>query len=157
MPRKQGPPLCVIVLLMLGAAALPLVSCTTGASAGTAIQGGNYLPLAVGNQWELRSRNASEPMVLEVTGRNGDVFVVRWINPFIKATFRFRLDDARVLMTGLDMGQGNAPIPSNTVYWDFGRPKGARWNSPVGEGEIAERGSPNSPGLVMAAEKTDAA
>ncbi len=132
-----------MTLLMLAAvAALPLGSCTTGASAGTEIQGGgNYLPLAVGNRWELSSRNASEPMVLEVTGRDGDAFVVRWINPFIKATFRFRLDGPRVVMTGLDMGQGNAPMPPGTVYWDFGRAKGSRWNSPVGDGEISDRGA----------------
>jgi hypothetical protein len=66
--------------------------------------------------------------------------VVRWINPFIKATFRFRIEGTRVLMAGIDMGQGNLPMPANTVYWDFGRPSGSRWNSPVGDGEISDRG-----------------
>jgi len=145
MPLKHRPPVArVAVVLMLAAAtaALPLASCTTGASADAVLQGsGDYLPLAVGNRWELSSRNASEPMVLEVTGRDGDAFVVRWINPFIKATFRFRIDGPRVVMTGLDTGQGNAPIPSDTVYWDFGRAQGSRWKSSVGDGEIAERGA----------------
>jgi len=132
----------IVLLSIASAALLPMLSCTAGASVSAASQGGgNYLPLAVGNRWELRSRNAQEPMVLEVTGRSGDAFVVRWINPFIQATFRFRLDGARVLLVGLDMGQGNAPIPSNTVYWDFGLNQGARWKSPVGDGEIADRGS----------------
>ena len=145
MPHKTHSPLVRLVsVLLLGAAAslLPLVSCTTGASADREIQGGgNYLPLAVGDRWELTSRSASEPMVLEVTGRDGDAFVVRWINPFIKATFRFRIEGARVVMAGLDMGQGNLPMPSGTVYWDFGRARGSRWSSPVGDGEIADRGS----------------
>ena len=132
----------MLAMLALVASLVSGVSCTTGASAGTELQGGgNYLPLAVGNRWELQSRSAPEPMVLEVVGREGDTFVVRWINPFIKATFRFRLEGSRVLMTGLDMGQGNAPMPANTVYWDFGRPKGSRWNSPVGDGEISDRGA----------------
>ncbi len=143
MPRRTLTSLPgIVALLALTAAAslLPLASCATSADA--EVQGGgNYLPLAVGARWELSSRNASEPMVLEVTGRDGDAFVVRWINPFIKATFRFRVEGARVLMAGLDMGQGNAPIPAGTVYWDFGRAKGSRWNSPVGDGEISERGA----------------
>ena len=142
MLRRLRSPLVLIIAALLGAAAArPAFVSGTVASAGTIQSSGNYLPLAVGNRWELRSRNAAEPMVLEVTGRDGDAFVVRWINPFIQATFRFRLDGARVLMVGLDMGQGNAAIPSNTVYWDFGLPKAARWNSPVGDGEIADRGS----------------
>jgi hypothetical protein len=145
MPHSLHSPLARTVAFLLLALAVSLASgasCAAGASVGTEVQSsGNYLPLAVGNRWELHSRNASEPMVLEVTDREGDTFVVRWINPFIKATFRFRLDGARVLMTGLDMGQGNAPMPANTVYWDFGRSEGSRWNSPVGDGEISDRGS----------------
>lgn len=100
-----------------------------------------YLPLAVGNRWELRSPSAPDAMVLEVTGRDSDAFVVRWINPFVQATFRFESDGTRVTLAGLDMGQGNARMPANTVYWDFGRPAGATWKSPVGSGEISDRGS----------------
>ena len=98
-----------------------------------------YLPLAVGNRWELRSPSAPDPMVLEVTGRDANAFIVRWINPFVQATFRFESDGTRVTLAGLDMGQGNAPMPANTVYWDFGRAKGETWKSPVGTGEISDR------------------
>src|SRR4030095_8154313 len=87
----------------------------------------SYLPLSVGSRWELRARSTREPMVLEVTERDGDTYVVRWVNPWVRATFRFRLDGSRVVLAGLDMGQGNAPMPANTVYWDFAKRKGEQW------------------------------
>jgi hypothetical protein len=98
-----------------------------------------YLPLAVGNRWELRSPSAPDPMVLDVIGREANAFIVRWINPFVQATFRFESDGKRVTLVGLDMGQGNASMPANTVYWDFGRARGETWKSPVGVGEISDR------------------
>src|SRR5262245_66235020 len=98
--------------------------------------GGDYLPLGVGSRWELHARNATEPMVLEVIGRAGDAFVVRWINPFIKVTFRFVKDGQQIRLTGLDTGQGMGAIPEGTVYWDFALPKGREWKSPVGRGQV---------------------
>ena len=99
-----------------------------------------YLPLAPGARWELRARNAPDPMVLEVVGREGDAYLVRWVNPFIRATFRFQVRGGEVHMSGLDMGQGMSQIPDSTVYWDFGRRKGERWDSPVGTQTVANRG-----------------
>jgi hypothetical protein len=131
------------------AAALLVVACTTTLSAcspatsAAVVQPGgssDYLPLAVGKRWELRSRSAPDPMVLEVTGRDGDAYIVRWINPFVRATFRFRIEGTQAVLVGLDMGQGNAPIPPGTVYWDFGLPEGERWQSPIGAGEVSNRG-----------------
>lgn len=118
--------------------------CAGSSAASNAAQpgaGANYLPLVVGNRWELRARNVPDPMVLEVSGRDGSAFIVRWINPFVQATFRFESNGTRITMTGLDMGQGNARMPENTVYWDFGRARGDTWKSPVGVGEISDRGA----------------
>jgi hypothetical protein len=98
----------------------------------------DYLPLAVGHRWELRSRAAGEPMVLEVIDREGNTFVVRWINPWIEATFRFQSRAGRMLLVGLDMGQGNAPIPEDTVYWDFSARRGQRWKTAIGAGEVSD-------------------
>jgi hypothetical protein len=109
---------------------------------GTAAQpdGADYLPLTVGARWELRSRTVPTPMVLEVVGRDGDAFVLRWENPWVRATFRFEDDGPRVRMTGLDMGAGLQAIPRDTVYWDFGRGQGERWTSAVGTQRITARG-----------------
>jgi hypothetical protein len=125
-------------------AALVVAAGVAGVTPASRAQGAGdgpvYLPLAVGHRWELRSGSAPDPMVLEVTGRDGNAFVVRWINPFVQATFRFESDGTRIVLAGLDMGQGNARMPANTVYWDFGRAKGETWKSPIGSGEIADRG-----------------
>jgi hypothetical protein len=137
-----GGGLLALVVIALGGAAgrviytriLPAPAAAQQASTG------DYFPLAVGNRWELRSRTAPDPMVLEVTGRDGNAFIVRWINPFVQATFRFERDATRVLLVGLDMGQGNSPIPANTAYWDFGLREGQRWQSAVGVGEVSDRG-----------------
>lgn len=101
---------------------------------------GDYLPLAIGNRWELRSRTSKSPMVLEVLEREGNAYVVRWDNPWTKATFRFEDDGGRIRMTGLDMGQGLSQIPGDTVYWDFERRQGERWTSQVGTQRVTERG-----------------
>ncbi len=100
----------------------------------------DYLPLQVGNRWELRSAALSASMALEVVGRDGDGFIVRWENPWVTSTFRFEDDGERIRMTGLDMGNGMGPIPSDTVYWDFSRRQGDRWTSPVGTHRITARG-----------------
>lgn len=134
-------PMFLAVAVFVGGSATSACANSSSAEAEFQDPGASYLPLAVGSRWELQSGSASAPMVLEVTGREGEVFVVRWINPFIQATFRFRLDGPRVVLAGLDMGQGNAPMPDGTVYWDFGRREGATWKSPVGVGEISDRGS----------------
>jgi hypothetical protein len=117
---------------------LTLTSVVVGAQSRS---GGDYLPLGVGNRWELRARNASEPMVLEVTGRDGEAFIVRWINPFIKASFRFVKDGQQIRLTGLDTGQGMGAIPAGAVYWDFALPKGREWKSPIGRGQVSDRGA----------------
>jgi hypothetical protein len=140
-PRSLVVHIAAVLVVAIGAGALWACSPASSAAAGVQRGDSNYLPLAVGKRWELRSRSAPDPMVLEVTGRDGDAYVVRWINPFVRATFRFRLDGAKVVMVGLDMGQGNAPIPAGTVYWDFGLPEGERWQSPVGDGEVSDRGA----------------
>ena len=108
-------------------------------AAAQGVQGSDYLPLAVGNRWELTLPNTS-PMVFEVTGRDGDAYVVRWDNPWIKATFRFRPTADRILMTGLDMGAGNAPMPDGSVYFDFGQREGGSWSNGLGRFTVIRRG-----------------
>jgi hypothetical protein len=118
---------------------------TTGGRAGAAASrvaaaGGDYLPLAVGQRWELRSRAAADPMLLEVTGRDGEAYLVRWVNPFVETTFRFEKHGQDIHLTGLDMGKGLGSIPRDTVYWSFGRRRGEQWSSSVGTQRIREAG-----------------
>jgi len=89
-------------------------------SARVVAQRGDYLPLAEGSQWELRSRTEPDAMRLEVVGREGSAWIVNWVNPWIKAVFRFVKEGDDVHLTGLDMGQGMSAIPPDTIYWSFG-------------------------------------
>jgi len=74
-----------------------------------------------------------------VTGRDGDAYVVRWDNPWIKAQFRFVERGEQVLLAGLDMGAGNAPMPAGTVYFDFGMREGGSWSNGVGRMTVVSR------------------
>jgi len=99
----------------------------------------DYLPLAVGARWELTAPGVANPMVFDVTGRDGDAYVVRWDNPWIKAQFRFVERGEQVLLAGLDMGAGNAPMPAGTVYFDFGMREGGSWSNGVGRMTVVSR------------------
>lgn len=113
------------------------ISCATPKATETS---GEYLPLAVGTRWELRARGATSPMLFEVTGRDGNAFIVRWTNPFVPG-LRFRFADGpRVRLTGLDMGRGLGPIPGDVVYFDFSRRKGEQWTNGAGRFTVTGTG-----------------
>ena len=100
----------------------------------------NYLPLSVGNRWQLDMPWDKNPMVFEVVGQVNDSYRVRWQNPWIKnVEFYFRPVGQQVLLTALDMGQGVGPLTSPTVYFDFGSPEGTRWSNSIGTFMIVSR------------------
>ena len=96
-----------------------------------------YLPLAIGNRWELVS--GGQRMTVEVTDQQGSAFVVRWTNPFVNSTFHFEQRGDQVLLTALDMGGGPATF-SNTVYFDFALPQGRQWDNALGTLAISNKG-----------------
>ncbi|MBZ0250367.1 MAG: hypothetical protein K8F93_11985 [Burkholderiales bacterium] len=100
----------------------------------------NTLPLETGRRWELVSAAAGQSMSLEVAGRSGDAWVVRWNNPWVNATFHFVLDGGRVLLAALDMGTGLAKMPPGTVYFDLGAPAGRQWSNALGKVSVVEAG-----------------
>jgi hypothetical protein len=96
-----------------------------------------YLPLEEGNHWELRSGRQS--MTLEVTGRSGEQYRVRWTNPWVRTEFLFVPNGNQVLLTGLDMGNGVAQIPPGTVYFDFDMRQGGSWSNALGRIAVTAR------------------
>ena len=140
MPEKHAPRFVRPAAAVCAVATLLVVAAQFAGPRAAAQSGGDYLPLEVGNRWELKSRTAPDPMILEVVGRDGNAYVVRWVNPWIKSTFRFVKEGPEVHMTGLDMGNGMAPIPPDTIYWRFDRNRGDRWDSAVGTQRISARG-----------------
>lgn len=102
---------------------------------------GGYWPLAKSKRWELRSPAVGQPMVFDVEEETRGEFRVRWENPWVAATFFFRVSGDQVLLSRLDMGAGTASMPANTVYFDFARGKGSNWRSAAGEMTVLETGA----------------
>jgi hypothetical protein len=98
---------------------------------------GDYLPLDTGSRWELNYQGQS--MTLEVTGRSGSSWIVRWHNPWTPTDFYYDRRGDQVILTGLDMGNGQAHLPPGTVYFDFGAAGGASWSNSVGTVTVITR------------------
>jgi hypothetical protein len=100
----------------------------------------DYLPLSVGNRWQLSSPATVTPMVYEVTGQAGATFLVRWDNPWVKKTvYGFRPSGQQVMLASLDMGKGVMALPDGVVYFDFDVPEQAKWDNLLGEFSVVER------------------
>ncbi|HEU0119479.1 MAG TPA: beta-galactosidase, partial [Bryobacteraceae bacterium] len=97
-----------------------------------------YWPLEHGARWELQS--GREQMAFEVTGRDGDIYEVRWDNPWVKATFGFRVSGDKIMLATLDMGQGVVRMPADTAYFDFTRNQGESWSNVLGTITTLRRG-----------------
>ncbi|MGH9628889.1 MAG: hypothetical protein ACRD7E_11240 [Bryobacteraceae bacterium] len=118
---------CRTILIVVSTALL-VSSCATDVTAQS-----NYLPLAVNNKWELRLKSVKDPMVFEVVGEQDGSYRVRWRNPWIeKVEYYLRPAGDKVLLTALDMGEGVGEMPEETVYFDFGAPKGKKWKNDIG-------------------------
>jgi hypothetical protein len=100
----------------------------------------SYLPLRAGRQWELRSSAVGQSMTFTVESGSGNSFNVRWQNPWVAALFSFDLRSNQVLLRALDMGNGTAPMPNGTVYFDFGPATGATWSNAIGQVRVAAKG-----------------
>jgi len=78
-------------------------------------------------------------MVLRVAGRSGDSVRVRWENPWNRTEFLFIPRGNRVLLSGLDMGNGVAPMPPGTAYFDFDMRQGGSWSNVLGTMTVMAR------------------
>ncbi len=96
-----------------------------------------YLPLEIGNRWELTSNG--QRMTLEVVGRAGSAYRVQWQNPWVRTEFHFTLSGNQVMLAGLDMGNGVAPMPAGTVYFDFDLREGGNWPNALGVMTVLSR------------------
>ncbi len=101
--------------------------------------GGNYLPLEVGNKWELHSPVTDKPIVFEVVGKADSAFRVRWDNPWIPAELQFVSSGDQVSMQAINMGEGVYTLPSPLVYFDFDAAENATWSNAVGKMTILSR------------------
>jgi hypothetical protein len=107
---------------------------------GRAADGARGLPLEVGKRWELVSPAGGQRMSLEVTGREGEAYVVQWRNPFVDSRFHFVLAGGKVFLAGLDMGTGLARMPQGTLYFDLDAAQGQQWSNALGTVTVLAKG-----------------
>ncbi len=99
----------------------------------------DYLPMEIGRTWELHSPAVEKPIVFEVVGRAGAAYRVRWDNPWVPAELQFVPSGTRILLQGIDMGQGVYTLPDPLPYFDFGAAENATWSNAVGTMTILSR------------------
>ncbi len=110
----------------------------------------DYLPLSEGSRWTLRSNATDKPIVIEVTGRSGDAYLVRFSSPFGANDWRLEARGDKYYMTGFGANGQLMDLPEDTLYFDFGAAPGARWSNTIGRMRvIASEG-----GRVMIAQES---
>ena len=121
-------------LIFIFALILILSSVSHGEGSGV-----NYLPLEVGNKWELRSPVTEKPIVFEVTGRADAAYRVRWDNPWVPSELQFVVSGNQVFLQAIDMGQGVYTLPSPLLYFDFSTAENITWSNALGQMTILSR------------------
>lgn len=117
-------------------AAVPRASASSSARQ----PGATYLPVRQGARWTLRSPASKEPIVLEILEHRGNEFLLRFDNPWLDSTMGFVQRDGKYFVTSVDMGAGRAPMPADTLYFDFTSPQGTTWRNRIGALTILSRG-----------------
>lgn len=84
-------------------------------------------------------------MAYEVVGKTGETFEVKWENPWVRATFGFRVSGAKILLDSLDMGQGVMKMPPDTAYFDFSKNPGESWSNVLGTMTVLRKDTVNAP------------
>jgi hypothetical protein len=121
--------LLYIISLIFGCPTVPAIAAET-----------SYLPLQVGNTWNLAMPWSKDPMIFKVMDEKNGTSHVHWQNPWLKtAEFYFRPADQKVFLVALDMGEGLGELPADTVYFDFTVAEGKRWSNSVGSYQVITR------------------
>ncbi len=100
-----------------------------------------YLPLAEGRKWTLRSPAAPTPVVFEVLGEQEGVYRVRFENPWMPSILFLRPQGGKYVLTALAVGGRTVPMPGEVVYFDLGAKQGATWSNAIGTMTVLSRTS----------------
>ncbi|MGH9936265.1 MAG: hypothetical protein ACREAM_08465 [Blastocatellia bacterium] len=132
--------LWLVVSLIFCFACLP-AGCAAGVNdaAGAQDAGADYLPLAEGKRWVLRSKTTEAPVTFEVVGREAAAYRVNFDNPWVKSELLLVPRDRRVYLAEVNYGGQRREMRSETVYFDFTAPEGASWSNEIGTMKIVSR------------------
>ena len=102
--------------------------------------GPDYLPLAEGTRWVLKNPGFKQPVVLEITGRDGTAYRVRFSSPWASNDWNLEARGGKVYLTGYGQDGQVAPLPSDTLYFDFTSREGTNWKNQIGTMTVSKTG-----------------
>jgi hypothetical protein len=98
----------------------------------------NYLPLATGAKWVLRSPQAGTA-VFEVVQNDGEGFRLRSTNPWGSSEWTLVGRDGKFSMTAYGTGGRMMPLPQKPLYLDFTSRAGTTWSNALGALTVVSR------------------
>lgn len=102
---------------------------------------GDYLPLAQGKTWVLRNAKQSRPIEIEVVGEQSGEYHIRFTSPWNTADWQLTPRNGVVAMTGYGANGQTAPLPGDTVFFDFVSNQGKSWSNQTGKLTVVARGT----------------
>ena len=120
--------------------ALGLVVLMSWAGIVSAQNANQYLPLAEGKTWVLKSPSERTPIKFEVMSRDGDSYVLRFSSPWATNDWRLRVQDGKAYMIGYGANGRLMDLPDDTVFFDFTAAQGANWSNTIGKLSVTARG-----------------
>lgn len=131
--------LCLCAACSAGAEGGRASADETESETAIAAPAGDYLPLAPGRKWTLRSRTMEKPVVLEVSEMNKDRSRLKFDNPWLASELDLRSADGKHYVTALTIAGQTAQMPDDTLYFDLGARRGAKWSNQIGTMEVVAR------------------
>jgi hypothetical protein len=125
-----------------GAVASRLIICALLSFFATTVaaQPRDYLPLAPGAVWHLRSPAVPSPVVLEVIAQPPGATTLRFRSPWATNLWRLVPRGSQVFLTGFATGERMLDLPDDTLFFDFARGAGTTWRNAIGRVEVVATG-----------------
>jgi len=99
-----------------------------------------YLPLSPGNRWVLRHPGIAQPITIEVLELSGNEYHIRFSSPFGNNEWMLRPQGESYYLTKYGENGQLAPLPAETLYFDFGARVHEKWSNAIGNISVEATG-----------------
>ncbi len=105
----------------------------------------DFLPLHLGSKWILRNAKSGKQIVLTVESAHDGIETVKFQNPWMTSSFVFEQHGGAYVLKALRILGLEAPMPPDTIYFDFSAPQGASWHNKIGTIRVSATGATFGP------------
>gem|GEM_PF-4413003 len=98
-----------------------------------------WLPLSPGRKWVLRNPAQSKPVQIEVLSQESDSFHVKFTSPWNSVDWMLTPGDGKISLTGYGTNGQTAPLPRDTVFFDFVLASDRSWSNKAGKFTVVSR------------------